>query len=224
MASLCHYIGRLGCWFGKCENLVLTACQFPELLENARCEFLALPNEIRPPVNRAKVYRASALKRMLPADQQGLVQTLHDQLAGMRLFDIPLVFSDDVSSESLMGRVHAEVFLIGHFYFNRFRFGAVRITLGVANLLAIAAVFTSGSTRETLFCGQHTITSTSTWIPLLVSQLDEAPKRKHNLDIMNQMNAYMRRDIKEEIEEEMPRGEKAPDSTSGVDLYSFLSQ
>jgi len=56
-----------------------------------------------------------------------------------------------------------------------------------------------------------------------MSKLDVQPQRKHNLDIMNQMNAYMRRDIKEEIEERMPRRDKAPDSTSGVSWFSSLS-
>ncbi|KYG40052.1 hypothetical protein M433DRAFT_160970, partial [Acidomyces richmondensis BFW] len=67
-ASLWHYIGRLGCWFGKCEGLVLTARQYPQLLEYARCEFIPLPKETKLPINKSKADLASALKRMLPAD------------------------------------------------------------------------------------------------------------------------------------------------------------
>ena len=44
-----HFIGRLGCWFGKCQQLVLSVYQFPQLLDGATCEFLALPKEIETP-------------------------------------------------------------------------------------------------------------------------------------------------------------------------------
>lgn len=223
-ASLWHYIGRLGCWFGKCENLVLTACQFPQLLENARCEFLALPKETKLPVNKSKVDLASALKRMLPADQQSHVSGLYDQLAGMRLFDIPVAFSNNFTDESLNGRVHAEVFLMEHFYFNKFRFWGREKYIGCSkpSCYCCSLYFRYHPGNFVLRPAHNNVYVK--WIPPLMSQLDEEPQRKHNLDIMNQMNAYMRRDIKEEIEERMPRREKAPDSTSGVALHSFLSQ
>ena len=123
-ASMRHYVGRLGCWFGKCENLVLTACQFPQILENAGCEFIALPKDMKLPINDSQADLASAMKRMLPANQKDLVQQLYDHMAGMRLFDIPLSFSDNFTDESFMGRVHAEVLLLEHFYFRNFRFWA----------------------------------------------------------------------------------------------------
>ena len=213
-ASLWHYIGRLGCWFGKCESLVLTACQFPQLLEDARCEFLALPNETKLPVDQSKADLTSALKRMLPADQQHLVEKLHDQLAGMRLFDIPLAFSENLTDGGLNGRVHAEVFLMEHFYFNKYRFVGREKYVGCSLYMR----FHPGN-----FVLQPAHNNVSVmWIPPLLFQLDQEQKRKH-LDIINHMNAYMRRDIKEEIEERIPQREKAPNFTTGVDLHSFLS-
>lgn len=223
-ASLWHYVGRLGCWFGKCENLFSTASQYPQLLENARCEFLALPRERKLPVKTARVDLASALKRMLSADQQSLAPRLYDQLADMRLFDIPVAFSENFTDESLEGRVHAEVFLMEHFYFNKFRLLSREKYIGCSkpSCYCCSLYFRYHPGNFVLRPAHNNVYVT--WVPPLMSQLDEERQRKHNLDIMNQMNAYMRRDIKEEIEERMPRREKAPDSTDGIDSCSFLSQ
>lgn len=223
-ASVWHYIGRLGCWFGKCENLVLTACQYPQILENAGCEFVPLPKDIKLPVNKSQADLSSALKRMLPANQQDLVRQLYDQLAGMRLFDIPLRFSDNFTDEKLMGRVHAEVFLMEHFYFKQFRFWAREKYVGCSKPSCYCcSLYIRFHPGNFVLRPAHNNVYV-TWIPPLMSQLGVEPQRRHNLDVMNQMNAYIRRDITEEIEERMPRRERAPDSTSGINLHSFLSQ
>jgi len=223
-ASLWHYIGRLGCWFGKCEGLVLTARQYPQLLEYARCEFIPLPKETKLPINKSKANLASALKRMLPADQQSLARELYEQLANLRLYSIPQTFEDNFTDDRLMGRVHAEVFLMEQFFFNKFRFCGGEKYIGCSKPCCYCcSLYIRFHPGNFVLRPAHN-TVYVTWIPPLMAGLNEESKRKHNLHIMNQMNAYIRRDIKEEIEERMPRREKAPDSTSGVNLLSFLSQ
>ena len=120
--SVWHFIGRLGCWFGKCQELVLAAHQFPQLLDGATCRFLALPQEKELPIDHSKADLSSALKRMLSAGEQQLVASLYEQLSTMRLFDIPGVFRENITKDGLTGRVHAEVFLLEHFHFNKSRF------------------------------------------------------------------------------------------------------
>ena len=223
-ASLWHYVGRLSCWFGKCEALISTARQFPQLLENAKCAFLPLPKDIKIPVeNKSGASLEAALKRMLPADQQDQVRRLYDQLAGLRLFDIPLKFFDNFSDEKLMGRVHAEVFLMEHFHLNEFRFWSREKYIGCSKPSCYCcSLYMRFHPGNVVLRPAHNSVYV-TWIPPLLSRLDKELERKHNLGIMNQMNAYIRRDVKEEIEERIPRRDKAPDSTSGVDIDSLLS-
>ncbi|KAK3047167.1 hypothetical protein LTR09_011369 [Extremus antarcticus] len=222
-ASIWHFVGRLGCWFAKCENLVLTAQQLPRLFENAGCEFLVLPTERNIPVNKSNVNLESALKRMLPVNQQSGVPKLYEQLTDMRLFSIPDAFSENFTNDRLMGRVHAEVFLLEHFYFNEFRPWVREKYIGCSKpscyCCSLYFRFHPGNfvlrpAHNNVYVG---------WIPPLMTRLDEPRERKHNLDIMNQINAYIRRDIREEIEMRMPRRGKGADSTSGIDTLLIPS-
>lgn len=221
--SIWHFVGRLGCWFAKCENLVLTARQFPRLFENARCKFLALPKDRNLPVCKSEVDLASALKRMLPANQRNNVSKLYEQMANMRLFNIADAFSENFTDNNLKGRVHAEVFLLEHFYFSKLRPWGREKYIGCSkrSCYCCSLYFRFHPGNFVLRPAHNTVHVG--WIPPLMAQLNEPTERKHNLDIMNQMNAYMRRDIMEEIEERMPRREKAPDSTSGIDTRLLSS-
>lgn len=161
---------------------------------------------------------------MLPADQKSLARELYEQLANLRLYSIPQSFSENFTDDRLMGRVHAEVFLMEQFFFNKFRFCGGEKYIGCSKPCCYCcSLYIRFHPGNFVLRPAHNIVYV-TWIPPLMAGLNEESKRKHNLDIMNQMNAYIRRDIKEEIEERMPRREKAPDSTSGVNLLSFLSQ
>lgn len=223
-ASIYHYVGRLGCWFGKCESLVLTARQFPRLFENAPCEYLPLPRERSIPVNKSKVDFVSVLKRMVPANQQNVVPRLYEQLTDLRLFSIPDVFTENFTDDRLMGRIHPEVFLLEHFYLDKIRFWGREKYIGCSKPSCYCCnLYFRFHPGNFALRPAHNNVYVS-WIPPLISQLHEEVKRKHNLDIMNQMNAYIRRDVREEIEERMPRRERAQDSTSGVDSHLFRLQ
>ena len=223
-SSVWHYIGRLGCWFGKCQQLALTVYQFPQLLDGATCEFLALPKDMKLPVDHSKADLSSALKRMLPATQQQLVASIYEQLSGLRTFDIPGVFRENITKDRLTGRVHAEVFLLEHFFLNKFQFWMREKYVGCSKPSCYCcSLYMRYHPGNVVMRPAHNNVYL-TWIPPLISRMDEEQVRKHNLDIMNSMNAYIRRDVREEIDQRLPHREKAPDSTTGIDSYAVHTQ
>ena len=219
-----HFIGRLGCWFGKCQQLALAVYQFPQLLDGATCEFLALPKDMKLPVDHSKADLTSALKRMFPADQQQLVASLYERLSGLRTFDIPDVFRENITKDRLTGRVHAEVFLLEHFYLNKFQFVMREKYVGCSKPSCYCcSLYMRYHPGNVVMRPAHNNVFLK-WIPPLISRLDEEQARKHNLDIMNSMNAYIRRDVREEIDQRLPHREKGPDSTTGIDSYAVHTQ
>lgn len=223
-SSVWHLIGRLGCWFGKCQQLALAAYQLPYLVDGATCEFLALPNEIKLPIDHSKADLSSALKRMVPARQQQLVVSLYEQLSGLRTFDIPDVFRENITNDGLTGRVHAEVFLLEHFYFSKFQFLMREKYVGCSKPSCYCcSLYMRYHPGNVVMRPAHNNVYLK-WIPPLISELEEEQARKHNLDIMNNMNAYIRRDVREEIDQRLPKRQKGPDSTTGIDSYAVHTQ
>jgi hypothetical protein len=222
--SVWHYIGRLGCWFVKCQQLALAVYQFPQLVDGATCEYLALPKEMELPVDHSKADLSSALKRMLPAGQQQLVVPIYKQLSGLRTFDIPEAFRENITKNGLKGQVHAEVFLLEHFYFNKFKFLMREKYIGCSKPSCYCcSLYMRYHPGNVVIRPAHNNVYLK-WIPPLISRLDEEQVRKHNLDIMNSMNAYIRRDVREEIDQRLPHREKGPDSTTGIDSHAAHAQ
>ena len=223
-SSVWHFIGRLGSWFGKCQQLALAIYQFPQLLDGATCEFLALPKEVKLPIDHSKADLSSALKRMLPAGEQQVVVSLYEQLSGIRLFDIPGVFRENITKDGLTGRVHAEVFLLEHFYLHKFQFLMREKYVGCSKPSCYCcSLYMRYHPWNVVMRPAHNNVFVK-WVPPLISRLEEEPVRKHNLDIMNSMNAYIRRDTREEIDQRLPRRERGPDSTTGIDSYAVHTQ
>ena len=223
-SSVSHFINRLGCWLTKSRQLALAVYQFPQLLDSTTCEFLALPKEMKLPVNHSKADLSSALKRMLPATQQQLADAIYEQLSGLRTFDIPLVFRENITKERLTGRVHAEVFLLEHFFLNKFQFVMREKYIGCSKPSCYCcSLYMRYHPGNVVMRPAHNNVFL-TWIPPLISRLDEEQVRKHNLDILNNMVAYIRRDVREEIDQRLPRREKAPDSTTGIESNALDTQ
>ena len=223
-SSVWHFVGRLGCWFGTCQRLALAVYQFPQLVDGASCEFLALPREMKLPVDHSKADLISALNRMLPASERQLVTSVYEQLSGLRDFDIPEVFRENITKDGLSGRVHAEVFLLEHFYMNRFQFSMREKYVGCSKPSCYCcSLYMRYHPGNVVVRPAHN-TVYLKWIPPLILQLDEEQVRKHNLDIMNSMNAYIRRDVREQIDQRLPRREKGPDSTTGIDSCTVYTQ
>ncbi|KAK0263116.1 hypothetical protein LTR35_017615 [Friedmanniomyces endolithicus] len=211
-----HYVGRLACWFNKCHRLVLTARQYPQLLENATVQFLALPTPSRLPCSDAKTNLESALRRMLPADQHHRLTAIYDGLKLLRTFFIEDAFAENLSDDKLKTAVHAEVFLMEHFYFNNFAFVGHERYIGCSKPSCYCcSLYTRYHPGNYLLRPAHN-NAYVTWCPPLLSRLDQQKERKHNLDIMNQMNAYIRRDVMLEIEWRVLRRERNSDSTTGL--------
>ena len=176
------------------------------------------------PIDHSKADISSALKRMLPAGEQQLAASIHEQLSGLRLFDIPSVFHENITKDGLTGRVHAELFLLEHFYLNKFQFLMREKYVGCSKPSCYCcSLYMRYHPGNVAMRPAHNNVSMK-WIPPLISRLDDEPVRKHNLDIMNSMNAYIRRDVREEIDRRLPRREKGPDSTTGIDSYAVHTQ
>ena len=176
------------------------------------------------PIDHAKADLSSALKRMIPADEKQLVVSLYEQLSGLRVFDIPEVFRENITKNGLTGRVHAEVFLLEHFFMNKFQFVMREKYVGCSKPSCYCcSLYMRYHPGNVVMRPAHNNVFL-TWIPPLISQLDEEQVRKHNLDIMNSMNAYIRRDVMEEIDQRFPRRERGPDSTTGMDSCSGYVQ
>lgn len=223
-SSVWHFIGRLGCWFEKGQRLALAVRQFPQLVDGVSCEFMALPPDMTLPVEHSKAHLSYALKRMLPAGQEQLVTSIYEQLSGLRTFDIPKIFHENITKNGLRGRVHAEIFLLEHFYLNKFQFLMREKYVGCSKPSCYCcSLYMRYHPGNVVMRPAHN-TVYLKWLPPLISQLDEEQVRKHNLDIMNSMNAYIRRDVREEIDRRLPHREKGPDSTTGIDSCAVSTQ
>ena len=219
-----HYIGRLGCWFTKCYRLVSTACRYPQLLENATCQFLALPEPSRLPPSDAKTNLESALRRMLPLDQQHRATEIYNRLTELRDLDIEDAFIGIYSNDMTKTIVHAELFLMEHFYFNDLRFVGRERYIGCSKRSCYCcSLYIRYHPGNFVMRPAHN-NAYVTWCPPLFSRLDEERERKHNSSIMNQMNAHIRRDVMQEIESQAFRREKGPDSTTGFEADSLQHQ
>lgn len=160
---------------------------------------------------------------MLPADQQSYVTKLYEQLTEMRLFSITDAFSENFTDDRLKGRVHVEVFMFEHFYFNNMRPWGREKYIGCSKPACYCcSLYFRFHPGNFVLRPPHNNVYVR-WIPPLMTRLGETTERKHNLDIINQMNAYIQRDVREEIEERMPRRQKAADSTSGIDTMLISS-
>ncbi|KAK0831137.1 hypothetical protein LTS02_018278, partial [Friedmanniomyces endolithicus] len=125
--------------------------QYPQLLETATVQFLALPIPSRLPCSDAKTNLESALRRMLPAEQHHRLTEIYDGLKQMRTFFIEDAFAENLSDDRLETAVHAEVFLMEHFYFNNFAFVGHERYIGCSKVLDEQQLFAhAGAARQGL--------------------------------------------------------------------------
>lgn len=121
-ADVNHHIGRLGAWRRIARTLVGFARHFPQIIQNYTVRFLRIPGPILAPVADRKTNLQSALKRMLPSKDADHAKLLNEALEELRIFNIPEAFQQQYSNPVFMPHVHAEVYLLEHFYFGPWQF------------------------------------------------------------------------------------------------------
>ncbi|KAK1090959.1 hypothetical protein LTR48_007277, partial [Friedmanniomyces endolithicus] len=117
-----HYLVRLQSWHRKSANVVRFAARYPAVLEGCSCEWLRLPEDAGLPQKDEKTNLLGALKRMVPKDQQERAIQVYESVTSLRNFDFDAAFTESFDGKSLSLAVHAEVFLMEHFYWNELRF------------------------------------------------------------------------------------------------------
>ena len=157
-------------------------------------------------------------------DQQDRATEIYNRLTELRDFDIEDAFVGNYSNDKTKTIVHAEVFLMEHFYFNDLHFVGRERYIGCSKRSCYCcSLYTRYHPGNFVMQPAHN-NAYVTWCPPLLSRLDEERERKHNLNIMNQMNAHIRRDVMQEIESRALRREKGPDSTTGLEAESLQHQ
>lgn len=190
------------------------ARQHHELLENHTCEFLALPSPLNLPEADLQTNLRSALKRMLPANEQSRAKDLYESLTNLRVLDIEESFVKAYSDASVSLPVHAELFLMEHFHAKRLRFVAGDKYIGCSKPSCYCCSLYMRYHPGNFVVRRSHGNIWPRWSPPLSYQLDSAEKFKLNLDVMNQVIAHLRRDVIEEIENRAEKRRWPPDSTS----------
>ncbi|WPH03152.1 Hypothetical protein R9X50_00602800 [Acrodontium crateriforme] len=210
-----HYITRLGAWHRNANILLDFArskCFPPEL----KSEYLPLPGTTHLPQVDSKTNLRSVAGRMFPSHQQDRAEEFHDQLSSLRLFDINDSFVQHYADESVSLAVHAEVYLLEHFYFQDLTYFAMDKYIGCSKASCYCCHLYQRfhpSHPALRPCHENTYPK---WCPPLMADgsVLDASKGKHNLDIMNAMIAYIRGDVIADVDRRMPCKAKVPDSST----------
>ncbi|KAK0925267.1 hypothetical protein LTR29_018080 [Friedmanniomyces endolithicus] len=203
-----HYLVRLQSWHRKSANVVRFAARYPAVLEGCSCEWLRLPEDAGLPQKDEKTNLLGALKRMVPKDQQERAIQVYESVTSLRNFDFDAAFTESFDGKSLSLAVHAEVFLMEHFYWNELRF----LENDRLNMRYHPGNFVVRPSHGTAWV---------TWNLPLLADLENDVIRKHNLDVMNKVVEHLRRDVLNELEVRFPRRQRPPDSTSGFASFSL---
>lgn len=222
-------ISRLTTWHVAMRHVVSFAAKFPELLMDHTCESIRLPEPITLPKSDSKSNLRSALGRMLPKPEGEQITRTYDDLLNFKGYDLENDFAERIGSQKMLLKVHAEVYLMEHFYLNHFEF--------VYDYKYI------GCSKPSCYCCHHYMrnhpghfvvrkshgTLWMPWSPPLLSRIEEDPIRKHNLSVMNRVVQHIREDVFDSIETQVTRRRRLADSDSntvtdlgaddGVSLY-----
>ncbi|KAK5173721.1 uncharacterized protein LTR77_002402 [Saxophila tyrrhenica] len=216
-----HYLLRLQSWHKKTAVIVHFAARYPSVLGGCSCEWLQTPGDARLPEKDEKTNLLSALKRMLPNDQQQRATELYDSVGSLRDFNFDAAFAKSFDAKGPSLVVHAEVFLMEHFYWNNLRF--------LENDRYI------GCSKRSCYCcslyiryhpGNYVLrpshgTAWVTWGLPLQAKLEDEVVKKHNLEVLNKVVQHLRRDLLNELEVRFPRRQRPPDSTSAFASLSL---
>lgn len=210
-----HYLLRLQSWHRKSAIIVHFAARYPSVLGGCSCEWLQIPEDASLPARDEKSNLLSALKRMLPKDQQQRAVELHDSVGSLRDFDFDAAFTKSFDGKGLSLAIHAEVFLMEHFYWNDLRFLENDRYIGCSKRSCYCCSLYMRYHPGNFVLRPSHGTAWVTWgLPLLAKVEDEVIQ-KHNLDVMNNVVQHLRRDLLNELEVRFPRRQRPPDSTSG---------
>lgn len=224
-ADVHHLIGRLGAWRRTARTLVSFACHFPQIIQDHAVQFLRVPSPTPAPAADRKTNLESALRRMLSSQDVHRANDLNEALEKLRGFDVPEAFEKKYCARSFMPHIHAEVYLLEHFYFGRMKFLERDRYVGCSKpscyCCGLYMRFHPGNVAIRP-CSGNVWTHWSP--PIEVKSGMEQGKWKHTLDIMNAMNNFIRRDVIEEIETRAPRGMRMPDTTTGFSTAGSVSR
>lgn len=215
-----HRLRKLGSWHRKASVVTKFARRYPRVLENFSSKWLQLPGPSKMPERDHKTNLRSALGRMLPKDKQDKAQELYERLIAVPLRKYETEFPESYGNQELSLAVHAEVYLLEDFYFNNRRFVGNEKYLGCSKPSCYCcALYIRNHPGNFVLRPAHG-TAWVTWRPPLEEeQADNEQYRKHNLDMMNKIIPFLRRDVLTEIENLSPqrlRRLRLPDSLTGV--------
>ena len=216
-----HYLARLRSWYKKAGTIVKFARQYPEIFQSYSVEWLCLPDPARLPEIDMKTNLRSALRRMLPQDESHKAEEIYEALSDLREFNWDEFFVKNFEGDNASLAVHAEVFLMEHFYIHNLPFVENERYIGCSKPSCYCcALYTRYHPGNFVVRPSHGV-AWGKWSPPLLGMCEDEKIRKHNLTVMNSVVAHLRRDIFNEIERRLPRRNRPPDSTSGLGTRSF---
>ncbi|KAL9623303.1 MAG: hypothetical protein Q9160_002410 [Pyrenula sp. 1 TL-2023] len=224
-----HYIGRLGYHFRAAKTLVEAADRLPHLFINY--EVQPCPSQHAPfsiPAPDAKTTFPSIVGRMFPANDDEKAQDCRDRLAFLddrfHVFDQFLrVWTD----KNFQPRIHCELILLEHFYAKGLQFVASDKYIGCSKpaCYCCALYIRNHPGRFVEPASHHKIWPN--WRPPDVSYLPNGKGAESHRNVLNNVVAHIRGDLKNQILDRSNLRRWHPDSITGIssDMYgSVVSQ
>lgn len=117
-----HYIGRLGSWFGASRFVVIIARRTPQLLEQIQVAPVRRIGRTATRILDEDMSVGKALLRTLPEYNSELVNLRIRTIQSASNDDLAARFITNYTDPNFVPKVHAEMLMMEHFYFNQLQF------------------------------------------------------------------------------------------------------
>ncbi|KAF2171580.1 hypothetical protein M409DRAFT_33007, partial [Zasmidium cellare ATCC 36951] len=210
-----HYIGRLGSWHHSSRTLVSYASERPQVFAEVQITARATPKPIGVPRANETTNLHSVLSRMFTEDEQLELKRGIEILQRLRGFDLDSAFREAYADKNFKPRVHAEVWLLEHFYWSDLHFldddryiGCSKPSCYCCNLYILERQDRSSQRPS------HGNVWTNWQSPLP----QDSSKSLFDANLRSAMISKFKEDLKNQIIEPTTNHGRIPDTTTGLTL------
>lgn len=212
-----HVVTRLGSWHRKAATALRFTRRNPQLFTECSSTFLQLPEAQRLPLPDGQTNVRGALTRMLPAGSKDRVEDLYERLQSCRVLEFDQQLLELYSDQDTRLVVHAEAFLLDHFYSQELPYVWHDKYVGCSKPSCYCCHLYQRFHPDNPVLRPAHGTAWHRWAaPTVISDTMEEKTWRHHRSITNKMNEHIRRDVLADISARMPRRDRERDSTSRV--------
>ena len=220
-SSVRHYIGRLGSWHRAAKLLLRAGSQLPQCFQHVQVKSIENTPITPAPSPDGMTNIHDALRRMIPADQDHVLEELRDCIKQNPFFES--VDENFIERYRVLEpKVHAEMMVLEHFHQNDLDFvdncryiGCSKPSCYCCNLYMVhhPAPLLPRPSHGNIWIK---------WAPPTSIYNTTVATRKYTRDRLDDMIKPIRRALLSQIRSRSARRPRVPDSTTGLSSLNFL--